>query len=155
MNKEFFPEDLVVLNKADGSKYPFQLKENFIFKWKHGGILKGYESDTYIMRVPKGYLSDFASIPRPFQAIFNAVNDIAPAATAHDYAYSVELFERHIIDRMFYDALRANGVGWLRAQTLYRAVRLGGWTSWPHKPEELAEDRALYREAFGKDYNGI
>lgn len=148
MNKEFFPEDLIVLNKADGSKYPYQLMNNFSFKWKHGGVLKGYERDTYIMRVPKNYLSDWGSIPRPFQGIFNATNDIAPAATVHDFAYSIELFERHICDRMFYDALRTNGVGWLRAQTLYKAVRLGGFLAWPHDPTEIEEDRQLYRDAF-------
>lgn len=149
MNKEFFPEDLVVLNKADGSKYPFQLKENFIFKWKHGGILKGYESDTYEVKVPKGYTTDFGSLPRITQGIFNAVNDIAPAATVHDWCYSIELFERHVCDRIFYAALRANGIGWLRAQTLYRSVRLGGWVAWPHNSKEKIEDRELYRKEFG------
>lgn len=151
MNKDVFPYDLIVKNKADGSKYPFQLMENFTYIWKHNGILKGYVPEIFEIKVPKLYESDFGSIPRPFQGIFNAVNDIAPAALVHDWAYSIELFPREICDKLFYSALRDNGVGWWRAHTLYKAVRGFGWTSWPHDPTEIAEDRQLYREAFGKD----
>lgn len=149
MNKEIFPNDIVLLNKADGSKYPFVLDEDFIYRWEHKGVLKGYAEKIYEIKVPKGYTTDLASIPRLFQGIFNAVNDVSPAAIAHDWCYSIELFERHICDRVFYDGLRANGVGWLRARTLYTAVRTGGWTSWPHDPKEKMEDRELYRSRFG------
>jgi hypothetical protein len=149
MNKEVFPKDIIVKNKADKSKYPFVLEDDFIYRWNHKGLLKGYENKIFEIKVPKGYETDFGSVPRPFQAIFNAVNDISPAAIAHDWCYSVEIFERHICDKVFYDGLRDNNVGWLRAQTLYRAVRLGGWIAWPHDPKEMSEDRELYRARFG------
>lgn len=148
MNTKYFPNDLVITNKADASKYPFVLKENFSFIWKHNGLLKGYASPVYEIKVPKGYETDFGSLPRITQGIFNAVNDIAPATVIHDWAYSIELFERNICDKVFYDALRANGVGYIRANILYRAVRLGGWTSWPHDINEMRHDRELYRREF-------
>jgi hypothetical protein len=150
MNTNAFPSPLVVLNKADGSKYPFILKEDFSYVWSHRGVLVGYELPTFEIKVPAGYSTDFGSLPRITQGIFNAVNDIAPAATIHDWCYSVELFPRNICDKVFYDALRDNGVGYLRAKTLYSAVRLFGWTSWPHPPESIAEERELYRERFGE-----
>jgi len=109
MNTNAFPSPLVVLNKADGSRYPFVLKEDFSYVWRHRGILVGYELPTFEIKVP-----------------------------------------RNICDKIFYDALRDNGVGWLRAKTLYSAVRLGGGLSWPHSPESIAEERELYRESFGK-----
>lgn len=137
-----FPYDILVKNKADGSKYPFVLMEDFVYRWPG---FKGM--NKYDIVVPQGYETDFASIPQFFQGIFSAVNDVAPAAIAHDFCYSTELFERSTCDRIFYDALRANGVGWMRANTLWSAVRLGGWTSWPHDPSERRQDMKLGREA--------
>lgn len=151
MNKDVFPKDILVRNKADGSQYPFELEDDFIFLWEHKGALKGYGQDVYEIKVPKGYLTDFASIPRVFQGIFNAVNDVAPASIVHDWCYSVELFERRICDQVLYDGLRANGVGWLRAKTIYAAVRSGGWTSWPHDSAERYSDRELYKSRFGSE----
>ena len=151
MNKDVFPKDIIVINKADGSQYPFILDDDFVFLWEHRGLLKGYEKPVYEIKVPKGYETDFASIPRVFQGIFNAVNDVAPAAIAHDWCYSIELFPREICDQILYDGLRANGVGWMRAKTIYAAVRAGGWTSWPHDPAERYSDRELYKSRFSHE----
>lgn len=148
--EEAFPLPILVKNRADGSQYPFELIDDFIFNWEHKGLLKGYESPIYRIKIPKGYLTDFASIPRVFQGIFDAVNDVAPASIAHDWCYSIELFERSICDRILYDGLRVNGVGLLRAKTIWSAVRMGGWTSWRHDPAEMYSDRELYRTRFNQ-----
>lgn len=148
---EAFPKQILVINHADGSQYPFELADDFIFRWEHNGLLKGYENAIYEIKVPKGYRTDFASIPRIFQGIFDAVNDIAPAAIAHDWCYSIELFERSICDQVLYDAMRANGIGYLRAKTIWSAVRAGGWTSWPHDPAERYSDRELYKSRFSTE----
>lgn len=139
---KIFPYEILVKNKADGSKYPFVLMSDFVYRWHGDGRIRPYD-----ICVPAGYETDFASIPRPFQGVFSAVNDVAPAALAHDWCYSTEIFGRGTCDQIFYDALRANGVGWLRAKTLWSAVRIGGWTSWPHNTAERRTDLALGREA--------
>jgi hypothetical protein len=147
--EEAFPKPILVINHADGSKYPFELADDFIYNWEHKGLLKGYSGPIYQIKVPKGYRTDFASIPRIFQGLFNAVNDIAPASIAHDWCYSIELFERSICDQVLYDAMRVNSIGFLRAKTVWSAVRAGGWTAWPHDPAERYADRELYRARFG------
>lgn len=80
--------------------------------------------------VPLGFETDFASIPRPLQGFLDADNDVAPAATIHDFLYSSMLCARSEADSIFFQALRANGVGWMRARLLWAGVRAGGWTRW-------------------------
>jgi hypothetical protein len=150
MNISKFPLDILVKNRADGSQYPFELVDDFMYIWKHNGLLKGYFSPIYTIKVPAGYRTDFASIPRIAQGIFNAVNDVAPATIIHDFCYSIELFPRYICDQILLDSLKDNGIGLIRRQIIYNSVRLGGWTSWPHKTDEIYADRELYKARFSK-----
>lgn len=120
MNTQAFPVPLKIENKADGSQYQFVLLSDFVFLPTSGRPIV----------VPVGFETDFASIPRPLQGILDADNDVAPAATIHDFLYSSMLRIRSEADSLFFQALRANGVGWLRARLLWAGVRSGGWTRW-------------------------
>ena len=44
----------------------------------------------------------------------------------HDYLYGQGTLERAWCDRIFLEAMRAEGVSWWRCQAMYRAVRLAG-----------------------------
>ena len=75
---------------------------------------------------------------------------IAYVAVLHDAGYSLEIEDRALVDRRFFDILTQGEVPtrWL----MYLAVRIGGWPSFPHPAEEVTEDRILFAEALDR-YN--
>ena len=86
-----------------------------------------YPPDSKLYRVPRGYLTDFASIPAAARAIFNPFGDHAEAAVIHDWLYAVgEEGERPHADEVFRFAMKEQGVNIASRRIMHRAVRMGG-----------------------------
>lgn len=88
----------------------------------------------YTISVPSDFVFDGASIPRVFWRL--AGHPMLPrylaAAVVHDYLYGADLKETELqmtrkeVDLLFYDMLREDGVGWIKGNEMYYAVRMGG-----------------------------
>lgn len=83
--------------------------------------------------VPKGFVTDFASVPRmPF--IYWAAGGTAEApAVLHDWLYrtGAESVTREQADAVFYEAINSREYYWkLRAWSMWLGVRLGGYFSY-------------------------
>lgn len=80
-----------------------------------------------IVRVPAGFETDFASIPRLFWNILPPTGRYAKAAVVHDYLYRTPgEATRHDADRALLEGMVALRVGWLTCGIIYGGVRLGG-----------------------------
>lgn len=136
MASEAFPLPLILEALSNGRKDHWRLVQAFAF-------VDG--TDVYV--APPGFANDLASIPRVFWPILDPTNDVAPGATIHDWLYATRGFvcpglpriSRAKADAIFYRALRANGVGYLRAKAMWSAVRIGGGKAWRNgmSPEAL------------------
>lgn len=85
-----------------------------------------YESDIIgVVKIPSGFTTNFASVPRlPF--VYMLFGDTAhQAATLHDYLYQFAVVPRHIADKVFLEAMQASGIGWER-YPMFWGVRLCG-----------------------------
>jgi hypothetical protein len=84
--------------------------------------------DDFIVVIPRDFDTDLASIPRwLWPVIAPSRSDFIPPSILHDYLYTCHNgYERKDIDRIFYNALLANGVSRLRAFEMYAAVRMFG-----------------------------
>jgi len=106
-----------------------------------------YEINGYIINVPKGFITDLASVPRSFWTIFPPFGVYTPAAVIHDFLYSeynVTGINRTLSDKIFLFIMRELGVGFFKSKTMYRAVRLFGETSWKNKKNnEGYKDKAI------------
>ena len=86
--------------------------------------------------VPAGFVSDLASVPIPFRALFPRFGPWNASAIVHDFLYvKGEIFGRPITQRfadlVFLRMMRANPrVGRHRAYPMYIGVRLGGYWIW-------------------------
>ncbi len=80
--------------------------------------------------VPKGFVTDFASVPWFFWRVCPPVGEYNEAAVVHDYLYSEVRFSRRADDWVFRHIMRWCGVSWWKRQAMHRAVRLGGWRPW-------------------------
>jgi len=92
--------------------------------------------------VPKGFITDWASIPRPFWSIINPAGRIKSASLVHDYAYSVKgvfpNYPRHTrrqCDGIFMDIMIVVGMSWFKRTMAYQAVRIFGWIAWNNSPK--------------------
>lgn len=76
--------------------------------------------------VPKGFVTDFASIPRVFQSIFQKDDTRwAKAVILHDYLYETRIFSRAIADLILFEAMKIKTPLWI-CILFYVAVRIGG-----------------------------
>ena len=83
--------------------------------------------------VPCGFISDFASIPRVFWPLVGhpADHKWREQSVLHDYLCRSGIIPRKLADQIWYDTLRDAGMGYIMAQTLYLAVRIGSLTTNP------------------------
>lgn len=89
--------------------------------------------------IPKGFVSDFGSIPTPLEWLpglepYGSEGDCP--YLLHDYLFWCnrqgypKCRNRKDADQILYDSMRLCGVGRLRASVIYWAVRAGGWRAW-------------------------
>lgn len=91
--------------------------------------------------VPAGFETDFASVPRFFWRLFPPAGSgvgaaYGRAAVIHDYLYRTPgaCVSRRAADRIFREAMEAEGVAGWRRWTLWLAVRVFGGRSWRGRP---------------------
>lgn len=88
-----------------------------------------------LIRVPSGFVTDFASVPRIPLAffLFGGIGD--RAATVHDWLYSTGEVPRQKADEILKLLLEAEGAGGFRSSMMYAGVRVGGGSH--YKPDEI------------------
>ena len=85
----------------------------------------GSEDSNDVIRVPKGTVSDGASIPRfLWRVVGHPWGSYAYAAILHDYLCNLEGYPRKKADYVFYEAMGVLGVSWFKKTIMYLAVRL-------------------------------
>ncbi len=107
-----------------GGDYPWRLDDDLI-----------YISDILgLIRVPRGYCTDFASVPRLPLAYWITGGRATLPAIVHDHIYDCHPPEitREQADRVFLEAMHARKDPKRRAlrYVMYWGVRLGGGKAW-------------------------
>jgi len=108
-----FASPLIVRPLPDGRNW--QLVEGFEFRY-NGKTLK----------VPAGFVTDFASVPRIFWNILPPWGRYGKAAVIHDYCYRTACLSRRMCDRLFLEAMRALSVPAWKRYIMWLAVRCFG-----------------------------
>lgn len=76
--------------------------------------------------VPKGFITDFASVPRIFWNVIPPIGKYSKAAIVHDYMYDFALKTKKEADLIFYEAMEVLGVPKWKRLIMYWAVRVFG-----------------------------
>ncbi len=111
----------------------------------------GSEDSDEIVYVPKGFITDIASIPKIFWSLIGSpIGKYAAAAVTHDilYKYGIyskgdnpkEKINRGKSDWVFVDAMRVLKVAWWKRRSMWFAVRVGGWRPWNKYRNQDKED---------------
>ena len=102
--------------------------------------------------VPKGLITDFASIPRWARWFISPdASWIAVAALMHDVLYAGEWVERRVADSLMYQVMKYRRANWLQRTVVYLAVRIGGGFGWlRHDRIEVEQYRYLLQERISE-----
>jgi hypothetical protein len=97
------------------------------------------------VEVPKGFVTDFASIPRAFWSLLPPDNDYTYPAILHDFLYWTQAVSRKDADLVLLYAMKEFKVKKSSINIIYDAVRLGGETAWKDnaKLKQAGEKRIL------------
>jgi hypothetical protein len=87
--------------------------------------------------VPKGFVTDFASIPPRLQGLISSLGPYVLPAVVHDYLYWEHRCSRTQSDRLFLLAMQEQGVPYVKRSAMYEAVNGFGRAAWT----ENARDR--------------
>ena len=106
-----------------------------------------YDINGYLIRVPKSFITDGASVPHSLQWLYNPYGKYINAAVVHDYLYSVYNntgINRTLSDKIFRHIMKETGVDNRIVRKFYAAVKCFGATSWKAKLQnEGYKDRAI------------
>lgn len=103
-------------------------------------------SNDSTITVPKGFVTDLASIPSVFRWLpgMSPTGSSRKAAVLHDYLYAIQDRSRAQADDLFLTALEACDVSWLVRRAMYVGVRAGGWVAWNSRAKARDADPAKY-----------
>ena len=80
-----------------------------------------------VFSIPAGFITDFASIPRPLWSVIgHPAGRYAQAAVLHDWLYRCGQVSRSRADAIFREAMEVLGVPTWQRWAMWAAVRIGG-----------------------------
>jgi hypothetical protein len=91
--------------------------------------------------VPRGFVTDFASIPPRLQSFIQPTGPNLLPAVVHDYLYWNQACSRAQADQIMLLAMIENDVPAGQRTAIYRAVRVGGAAAWNTNAAERAKGR--------------
>lgn len=101
-----------------------------------------YENDDIKIVVCKGFDYDLASIPQIFQNLISKVGLYDCAATIHDWLYAAQAIDRSEADKIFRNAMKESGVGFVERWTMYYAVHIFSYFIY----KACAKDAKMYKQ---------
>jgi hypothetical protein len=123
-----FMGDLLV-KYIDGRRW--EVAEGFTYRI-------GDPNSRTLVRIPRGFVTDFASMP--FGVIFRSPGGKwDKPAVVHDLLYKQGYVESDLLqkritrkdaDDIFKEAMQVAGVNWFARQVIYAGVRMGGHNIW-------------------------
>lgn len=117
--------------------------------WQLLASLSYFHRSGLIITVPRGFITDLASIPRIFHSLIPQHGSHSPAAILHDYLYATQEMSRKQADQMFCDVMKDTGVNIVRCYAMYLAVRIGGWIAWHQRRADREANPDLYWKQNG------
>ena len=85
-----------------------------------------HSEEGTIYTVPRGFITDLASVPRILWPMFPPYDNYASAAVLHDHLYTIKTLKRKECDLLLLEAMSHSNVPKWKCRAVYLAVRLFG-----------------------------
>jgi hypothetical protein len=117
-----------------GNQTPLDTRDHFNGTWTLLADFVWYSEKYGLITVPTGFPTDFASTPQFVWSIMPKNGDhYDGVAVVHDWIYNQHLLPQAACDELFLEGMLACGVSWIRAHTMYRALRMFGSFAYDHE----------------------
>lgn len=119
--------ELTCLLLKDLKNSKFQLISEYVYRTK-----------KYIIKVPEGFITDFASVPQVFNIFIQPHGKHSPASVVHDWLYSKEcnlILSRREADTIFLEILKEEKVSVIKCYIMFLTVRIFGGKYFKNKIE--------------------
>lgn len=113
-----------------GFQSPLDLRAHAPGEWAVLRPLTFRAADGRAFTVPRGFVTDLASIPALVRPVLDRNGRSRRAAVLHDFLYCTQPVARDDADELFDEALALDKEPWWSRTAMYAAVRLGGWLYW-------------------------
>ena len=87
-------------------------------------------SDGKKIVIPKGFKTDFASVPRMLRGFVWGVGNHNLASLIHDFLYDHQIGTRKAADKEMLHWMKKAGCSKVKMYTIYTAIRIGGKSWW-------------------------
>ncbi|HVS30109.1 MAG TPA: DUF1353 domain-containing protein [Thermoanaerobaculia bacterium] len=85
---------------------------------------------VHVIEVPKGFVTDFASVPPILSPVLPPTGRYLAAAIVHDFLYWDQTCDRRDADKLLAAAMKESQVDDTEGGVIHLGVRLGGWLAW-------------------------
>lgn len=123
----------IVLQGIDGQPGRWKLCEAVEYNVP-AKIVQKHRGPDFVLVKP-GFTTDLASTPRLFWNLVPPFGRYTAAAVVHDYLYQAHEGTRKHADQVFLEAMRELNVLPIKAQAMYRAVRVFGRGPYKRGPQ--------------------
>ena len=101
-----------------------------------------YDGSKFKITVKKGFDFDAISIPKIFWTLVDSpfTGRAVRSATVHDALYASQILPKSECDKIFLEAMKDDGVSYIKRNAMYMAVKVGGASAY-----EDTEDIEKYK----------
>lgn len=121
---KIIPSKIKYLDLSTGEDVRFQVLDEVKYVFKVGN----YEERS--ITVPRGYITDFASVPKIFRGIVSNIGGYNCISLLHDYLYTTHLTGRVEADFILGCLTHEFGLSYFKSYLVWTAVRVGAWYAW-------------------------
>lgn len=151
--KSFMQNALALTKGFDGPPPPivpfadwdyYYMRENL--EWRSD------ESPSRTVTVPKGFVTDLASVPRIFWEILPPTARYSYPSVVHDYLYWFQPCDRHTADDVLKVAMHEMEVPEAQILAIHTALRLRGGVAWSSNATARANGERRVLKKFPLDF---
>jgi hypothetical protein len=125
----------------------FVVASNFVYSIGASGI---------VISVPRGFVTDFASIPKALWSLGLAPHGrYGRAAVIHDYLYWTQGCSREQADNLLMIAMKESQVEAVTRDAIYRGVRIGGQGAWAQNAAQRAMGATRFVPAASMNFGAL
>jgi hypothetical protein len=111
----------------------------------------GQEAKFRAVQVPRGFVTDFASIPRLFWNLLRPDGEYTYPAIIHDFLYWTQTEPRDVADEILKIGMEEFSIDAVTIALIYNAVHLGGATAWNSNAQLKAQGEKRVLRRFPTD----
>jgi hypothetical protein len=104
-----------------------------------------------LIEIPRGFVTDFASVPRPLWWLFPRIGSYGLPSIMHDWLYWQQDVPRKTADHLFRVAMAEMGTPAWSVLTIFSAIRVFGWIAWKSNARAKASGNKRILVQFPSD----